>query len=31
MLVAIETEAKVVEVALCYVGHVGLRCTERVS
>ena len=31
MLVTIETEAKVVEVALCHVGHIGLQCTDRVS
>ena len=31
MLVTIEVEAEVVEVALCHVGHIGLQCTERVS
>ena len=31
MLVTIKTEAKVVEVALCNVDHIGLRCTDRVS
>ena len=31
MLVTIETEAKVVEIALCHVGNIGLRCTDRVS
>lgn len=31
MLVTIETESEVVEVALDHVGHIGLRCTDIVS
>lgn len=31
MLVTIETESKVVEVAFNHIGHIGLRCRDHVS
>ena len=31
MLMTIETEPKVVEIAFNHVGHIGLQCTDNVS